>query len=841
MLKPSLLQRVLLIWWTLFGHYRKHPAQGLFLLLGLSLGVAILLGTLIVSSVAKTSFTNAQQIVGGSVIATIQPVNGKRNLPQSTYTSLRRNGFTNLIPMAEGRLKLKDGGFISLQGIDAFALAHSTSGDNATQTQGIGGFGQADFSMLAFSFPPYQTLISKSQAKQRNLKDGDILTLANGKTLPAIKVVSDSLGTGYSLMCDLACAQQMLSLPGHLTSIAVTKQPDDVEQLKALLSEDTELRFPSKTAQNAALSDAFFLNLTAVSFLAFLVGCFIAFNAVRFSVRQRLNMVQQLRLVGVTFGEIAMALMIELLSWALLASFIGCLLGWLIASALLPDVGLTLVRLFQGQNPLFIEQMTHWWPLALMVALTATLIATAQPFWQLAKEQPLQSRQIAQSKSQMGYAGIALLALGGLLTLMPHSQSLGFVIAACWFIGGAMLVPATLVYLYGVLANNKRLVNYPKLQWVVTDGKQNHGRFSVAMMAFTVAISAGIAVTTMVSSFRVALEDYLEQALAEDLYLQPDIEQVIDIKAFLDQRQDVALAYRYFYTSGAISTTSKIDNSVKGLVRGVTDHQLRHDSISLEKQVDNLWPRFHMGEGILINQTLAFQQQLKPGDKLSIKAKARWIEVEVLGIYYSYGSTFSAFSMDQNWLKILWPAVNTVEIGVFLNDGQSIEPLLNTLQDRFKVQSHQSIKPQEMKKIALTLFEQTFMVTQVMILFTLLIAAIGIYCACYAAELDKQRQLTLLKVLGVNNREIAGLSMLQLCFNAIVASLIALPLGIIIAWASVHIVLQYSFGWHFAIQIEASTLSIIIISAVMVALLSGLLPLYQLSRKTVINAFREAV
>ncbi|MCJ8274517.1 MAG: FtsX-like permease family protein, partial [Psychrosphaera sp.] len=428
------------------------------------------------------------------------------------------------------------------------------------------------------------------------------------------------------------------------------------------------------------------------------------------------------------------------------------------------------------------------------------------------------------------------------------------------FIGGAMLVPAALVYFYGVFAKNKRLVNYPKLQWAVTDGKQNHARFSVAMMAFTVAISAGIAVTTMVSSFRVALEDYLEQALAEDLYLQPNRDQVLDIKAFLDQRQDVALAYRYYYTSTLISTIptsttlatlTEADNLIDGVVHGVTDHKLRHAAVSLEKQVDNLWPRFHRGEGILINQTLAFQQQLQPGDKLSIKAKKGMVEVEVLGIYYSYGSTFAAFAMDQNWLKILWPAVDTVEIGVFLhkemNKGlhkgqdEGIESLLNTLQQRFELQSHHSIKPQAMKKIALTIFEQTFMVTQVLILFTLLIAAIGIYCACYAAELDKQRQLTLLKVLGVNNREIAGLSMLQLFFNALVASLIALPLGIIIAWASVHIVLQYSFGWHFAIQIEAATLGIIITGAIAVALLSGLLPLYQLSRKTVINAFREAV
>lgn len=830
-----MLNRVLLIWRTQFGHYRQHPAQGLFLLIGLSLGVAILLGTLIVSSAAKSSFESAQKTVGGQIVATIRPINGQKTLPESTYVTLRRNGFTQIIPQVEGQVRLENTRFMSVLGIDIFALMQSSSGQPKNNDQGVD---DGALSLLSFSFEPYQALVSQTLAKLHNLTNGDTIKLIDGQTLPIIKVVSNDFGSGYNLLCDLRCAQGLLSLPAQLTSIALTAHPDNIEQLKALLPADTALIFPRKNAENTALTDAFFLNITAVSFLAFLVGCFIAFNAVRFSVLQRMNMVQQLRLVGVTFSEIAFALLLELLTWAFLASIVGCLLGWIIAGFLLPAAGLTLAQLFQGKNLLMLGEISDWWSYALLISLIATATATVQPFWQLAKQQPLQSRTESASKSYLGYFGLVTLIAGGLLTLLPHSQTLGFVIAACWFIGGTLLVPGTLVLLYGWLSKSRKLLYYPKLQWAVADGKFNLNKMSVAMMAFTVAIAAGIAITTMVSSFRLALEDYLNQALSEDLYLMPDRAQVVDIKQFLDQREDVALAYRFYHTVTMLNTGNK---SVKSGVRGLSNHKLRQNSISLEKQVDQLWPKFQQRKGILINQTLAFQQQLQVGDTVFLKVKDSEVEAQILGVFFSYGSTSSSLIIDQQWFKAIWPKVDTVEIGVFQQDDGNVDDLIGALKDNFQLKTHHSIKPQEMKALAMRIFKQTFQVTQLLIVFTLLIAAIGIYCACYSAQLDKQHQLTLLKVLGIKNSEIAGLSLLQLFFNAVVASLIAIPLGIIIAWASVHIVLQYSFGWHFAIVPQATMLVGIVASAIGIALLAGLIPLYSLSKKTVMSAFRESV
>ena len=857
-----MLKRILLIWQTLLSHYRHHPAQGLFLLTGLSLGVAILLGTLMVSNAAKASFVSGQKVLGGQVVATIHPINGGKTFAQSHYIQLRKNGFTQLMPRLEGRVRLQNGRFLAVQGMDAFALMQSSSKANTSATStstntntnnSTNAYSTEGLSLLAFSFPPYQSLIAKTFADQLGVKDGDTLTLADGRILPAFKVVSDDFGIGYSILCDLRCSQDLMSLPGQLSSIALThlpvnplminsQQDDALARLKNLLPPDSKLSLVQRNAHNQALSDAFFLNITAVSFLAFLVGCFIAFNAVRFSVLQRLDMVKHLRLTGVTFYEIALALLLELLFWALLASLLGGVLGWLLAQLLLPGVGLTLVQLFQGNHILALGAVQSWWTLALSIALLATLTATVQPFWQLAHQQPLQNPQTAHtanhSSGHHNLLAITLLLFGGLLTYFSRTQTLGFIITACWFIGGALLVPGTLLAFYRRIGRYRGLLNYPKLHWAITDGEFNHARLSVAMMAFTVAIAAGIAVTTMVSSFRLTLESYLDQTLSESLYLIPDHKDSGAIKQFLDHHPDVSLAYRYLYTDAKL--TSKA-GAFSSHVRSMSNHKVRQNSLGLEKQLDNVWLKFHHREGVLVNQTLAFQQQLNPGDGLSIIIGEQAVATKVLGIYYSYGSTAAALTIDQSWLQTLWPKVDTAEIGLFMQHDRSVEPLLASLKDTFALQSHHYIKPQEMKGIALGIFEQTFQATNLLTLFTLMIAAIGIYCACYAAELDKQRQLTLLKVLGVSNREIGLLSLLQLFFNATVACLMALPLGLLIAWASVHIVLQYSFGWHFAVVFEPLVLSGILVGAIVIALLAGVIPLYRLSQKTVINAFRTSL
>ena len=624
-------------------------------------------------------------------------------------------------------------------------------------------------------------------------------------------------------------------MPGELSSIVITAiNRGDKKRIEALLPKGTSLWFQKRSPENEALREAFFLNLTAIAFLAFLVGCFIAFNAVRFSVLQRLMIVRQLRLCGVTFTEVAVALLMELLCWALLASVVGCVLGWFLAGLLIPSVGLTLAQIFQGENILTIAAVQNWWLMALAIALIATATATMRPFWQLAHQTPLQSERTRSSTKPVSYIAILLILAGWLLTLLPHSQLLGFLVSACWFLGAALLIPGALLLLYSWIAKSKSLVRLPRLHWVIQDGKFGHARLSVAMMAFAIAIAAAIAVTTMVYSFREAFEGYLDRALSEDLFLSPNFADHMEIKDFLEAHTDVALV------STLYSSIADVGQQTCYAI-GLSNHAHRHASVSLEKHAPQLWQKFHNRQGVLINQTMAFQQRLKVGDKFTTAINEKPLEVEVIGVYLNYGSTTSLFAIDQQWLLELRPGMQSPNMGVYMKPGKSVDRLLDSLRSRYDLKSHQYARPKEIRVMALKTFNQTFRATNLLTVFTLLIAALGIYCACYAAEVDRERQLTLLKVLGITHRETTLLSLLQLFVNGLVACLLALPLGLLIAWASVHIILQYSFGWRFDLSYQPWDIGAILGIAILVALSAGVFPLYRLSKKTVITAFREAV
>lgn len=852
----SSIKPIIIVWQTLLGHYRLHRAQGLFLLLGLSLGVAILLGTLLLNQAATDAFNRAEATIGGKIIANIIPANGAKTFNEQHYVALRKKGHDNLMPMIEGMVVLENAKQFSLKGLDIIANLHRDAGpfiDSQLEQQQTNPKLQQQTSQvlpMAFSYPPYQLLVAQSQAKLLGLTDGQQLRTRSGQLLPKITIVDDDFGINYELVCDIRCAQSLLNQKDKLSSLVLTQPSNDEQQLIAdikLVSQNTlTLQTNDKNPENKAMGDAFFLNITAVSLLAFLVGCFIAYNAVRFSIDERLKLVQRLRLLGVSNNTLVTALLLELGAWAILASIIGGTLGFMLAQNLIAGVGLTVKQLFGGTNLLTLNALGQWWLQSFTISLTATTLATAGSFYQLSRHKPLENPEQTSNKHWQSVLGFTLLVAGCLLSLAKHTQVLGFIITFCWFLGVALLVPAIIKLSYALLGQLPTLKRYPKLHWAIEDGRQNPQRLSVAMMAFTVAIAASIGVNTMVSSFKLALENHLDLVLAEDIYLSPSDEQSPAIFAFLTDHPDVALAYRFLTTTTDIHASAVINSAdsspQKITVHTISDHPLRQNSINLVNQPNDLWQQFQQRKGVIINQTLALRFNLTTGDNISFGQTT----TKILAVYYNYGSPNSAIAISQDWFSTLWPTVKNSEIGVFARqEPANVQPpaknVIEQLKSQFNLKTHHYIEPQGIKNIALTIFKQTFKVTQLLIVLTLIIAAAGIYCACYAAQLNNQRQLTLLKVLGVSHRQLVGLSLLQLGFNAIIAALIAIPLGLMIAWASVAIVLQYSFGWHFPIVIEQGLLILIAISAIFIAVIAGAAPLYQQSRKTAISAFREAL
>ena len=94
----------------LLSHYRRHPVQALFLLTGIIVANVLLAGTLLINAQARSSYAQGEQYLNASPVGQIRQKDGTRNIDESDYVSLRRQGFDMLAPILRQmvRLRLKD-------------------------------------------------------------------------------------------------------------------------------------------------------------------------------------------------------------------------------------------------------------------------------------------------------------------------------------------------------------------------------------------------------------------------------------------------------------------------------------------------------------------------------------------------------------------------------------------------------------------------------------------------------------------------------------------------------------------------------------------------------------
>src|SRR5690606_95863 len=110
--------------WTLralLSHWRRHPVQFFSLFTGLWLATALLTGVQAINGQARESYARANDLIGGTPHANLQPVDGQP-LPQEAFTQLRRQGWP-VSPVLEGTVQLADGsGRLRVMGIEPLSL-----------------------------------------------------------------------------------------------------------------------------------------------------------------------------------------------------------------------------------------------------------------------------------------------------------------------------------------------------------------------------------------------------------------------------------------------------------------------------------------------------------------------------------------------------------------------------------------------------------------------------------------------------------------------------------------------------------------------------------------------
>jgi putative ABC transport system permease protein len=134
------------------------------------------------------------------------------------------------------------------------------------------------------------------------------------------------------------------------------------------------------------------------------------------------------------------------------------------------------------------------------------------------------------------------------------------------------------------------------------------------------------------------------------------------------------------------------------------------------------------------------------------------------------------------------------------------------------------------KRFSLSVFERTFSVTEALNVLTLAVAAFSILMSLLTLAAMRLPQLAPVWAMGVTQRRLAGLEVLRTVLLAMLTALLAIPLGLLLAWVLLAIVNVEAFGWRlpmFLFPLEYGRLILLTLAA---ALLAACWPAWRLSR-----------
>lgn len=841
-----------LLWLSSVRFLLRHPWHFALSILGVALGVAVVVSIDLSNSSAEKAFELSTSAVTGK--ATHQIRGAAEDLPEETYRDLRvESGIRKSAPVVEGYAKVK-GLNRTFQVLGVDPIAEAPFRDYASQQAGI--------ELSEFISGDNTGLVAEKVAAQLSVDIGDTLSILVGgrpydiQLIGLIEAEDDRSEQALEslLIVDVSTAQRLFDMQGSLTRIDLILPQENEEKLKedirAILPEGASvMRSESRTETVEQMTRAFEFNLQALSMLALLVGMFLIYNTMTFSVVQRRPLIGRLRALGVTKSEILTTILKE----ALLIGFLGTIVG-IIAGIFLAQVLVKLVT--QSINDLYFvlsvqELSIGLIPLlkGIVLGLAATLIAAFWPAREASEAEvsTVLRRSSNESKISSQITSIAFFGLmigggGGLILLIPNGGiAAGYSSLLFLIIGFSLLVPVIIVGLSKlirpILGFVNGLIGKMAVRGVVTE----LSRTSVAIAALVVAVAATVGVGIMVDSFRTTVVSWLEAQLQADVYVQPPSSVARKADATLDMNlvnvliQTEGVAESSTVRSVEVRTNKGTDNLV-----AIDQGKKAQQAYQLKAEAENFWQRFTEQSILMVSEVYAYRNNTEIGDTLTIETDKGEIPFVIQAINFDYASDIGTITMSRQTYDQFFNDEAISGLALYAEPGVNVEELVERLRERSSGMQEIFIRSNKgLREASIEIFDRTFTVTIVLRMLAILVAFIGVLSALMALQLERSRELAVLRANGMTPGQLWNYVVTQTGVMGIMAGLLSVPLGILMAYVLVYVINLRSFGWTLQFMITPEVLLQAVGLAILAALLAGLYPSWKMAQANPADALRN--
>ncbi|AMP00417.1 ftsX-like permease family protein [Collimonas arenae] len=825
--------------WLLLGEWRAHPVRALVAIIAIALGVALGYGVELINGAAFNEFSAAARSLSGQSDLQVRGAQGL--FDEKIYPQLAtHDGVALASPALELDVTVPgQHAPLKVLGIDVMRAAHIAP----------------DLIGVPDSQRPFDTLaddaIFLSPAAQEWLQaqPGGQLALQNGTGIVTLRVAGGLVrarpGQRIAVM-DIGAAQWRFQRLGKLSRIDIKLQQGVnrsafKQALQAQLADTFQVsESQDQDSRTNNMSRAYRVNLSVLALVALFTGAFLVFSTQALSVIRQRPQFALLRVLGWQRAQLLRQVLLEGSLLGVLGALLGLMLGYALAATALHFFGGDLGGgYFRGVQP----SVQFDLPAALFFFALGTgiaLLGSLAPALEAARARPAAalksgSEEAALTRLATPFPALACLLLGGLLTQLPPVFDLpvfGYIAVALLLIGGIGLMPRVAALAFTALQRvmlGRHLSAVPTL--ALARLANVPGQASIALGGVLSSFSLIVAMAIMVSSFRVSVDDWVQQLLSADIYVRTAGGGETGAMGPTEQQALAAVpgvAHATFLRSASLALdparppvtliARMIDAGDPGRTLPLSGAPLTPAALASASAAGAL--------PIWVSEAMVDLYGYRLGQRVMLPIGGQRHAFVVAGIWRDYARQTGAIQLRLSDYQRLSGDNQVSDAALTLQPGADANTVIGAMRRLPFGAALEFSQPGDIRATTLKIFDRSFAVTYLLEIVAIVIGLFGVAATFSAQTLARTREFGMLRHVGITRRQI--LAMLALEGGLLTA--LGMAVGFVLGWSVslilVFIVNPQSFHWTMDLHMPWRGLGavalLLLLSAGATALLAGL-------------------
>ncbi len=835
-----------LLWllWRRFSlrHWSQAPGASLALVLILALGVAVFFSIRLANRSALAGFAQFSATLTGEADLVITSDSGR--LAVTTLAAIRTHLGTRpafLVPVVEATATLPGSGQsaddfdarqIDLVGVDLFAIqnlryARGGASRPASRLGAPRPSGAADDPGTRAPGENRGIYLGQATAARFDVAAGDSLPLVIGDNLHAVRVetvLADDPGQvslpENLLVMDLPALQALTGTAGWLDRIEIFL-PDGPTPARALAETEQAVRaiagvdwqIQSAAERQAAarrMTAAFRANLTVLSALALLVGWYLIIQALEAAVVRRRPEIATLLSLGVAAKTIRTAWLVEATVLGVIGSGLGLLLGYAGAQLAVRGVAQTVNALYLSTQASQASWHSGEAGVAFTLGVLASLVAGILPARDAASTAPAHVLRLGTASPGIKlldrpWQGVLMLVLGGCLLPVPplllagkvRFPLAGYAIAILWLVGTSVVFSSLLPITARLL--HRRGTGSPTWRVALGQLRRPTGRHKLTVAGLVVAVSMAAGMGILIHSFETTMQRWVGQTLKADLF--------VACKGIQNASNRNRISARTWQTLASDPAVAAVDVGHIHLIRfedaptmlvgarlgrGWTETAFtwlahRDQDPGLDRaDPDGRWPAY-------VSESFSRRYDKRVGAAIELPTPTGPQPLRIAGIFADYGNERGSLLVDPDRVTAWYADDSAVNLAAYLVPGTDRQAMRQAWARQYPglvIRDNATLRAEVWR-----IFRQTFSITYALKFIGVAVAVAGLVLALVSLLLERRRELTTLREVGMSNAQVRTTVMIEGSLVAVTGLVGGLVLSLALGYLLIFVINRQSFGW----------------------------------------------